>query len=261
VLRIKRGGKLLDGTPDLVLEEGDTASFIASIDVHEMAQGKDFAELLDPDLLNYQVTTREIVVGRTLGELNMPSEYGCFAMGKVSVSGYELRIRELLAGDAQLSEWVQPLLEARRTLLEQFTRFEKAILQYVHHDDVCRRLMSIPGVGPFTALSFKTSIAGFSSASCRKGAPDGSKCPAGRKIEAGCFLSGDAPPAKRMATTSSRSARLALSTGSQVMAAPPEEIHLRPRREGCTYPRTRQRRSARGSSTTKKLRSCPSPRA
>ena len=79
-------------------------------------------------------------------------------VGKVSVSNYEPRIRELLAGDAQLSEWVEPLLEARRTLLEQFKRLQKAILAYVHQDDVCRRLMSIPGVGPFTALVFKTSI-------------------------------------------------------------------------------------------------------
>ena len=79
-------------------------------------------------------------------------------VGKVSVANYEPRIRELLAGDAQLSEWVEPLLEARRTLLEQFKRLQKAILAYVHQDDVCRRLMSIPGVGPFTALVFKTSI-------------------------------------------------------------------------------------------------------
>jgi putative transport protein len=85
ILRIKRGSKLLDSAPDLVLEEGDAVSFIASIDVHEKARQEDAEEVLDPDLLNYQVTTREIivtdekVVGRTLKDLDMPNAYGCFA--------------------------------------------------------------------------------------------------------------------------------------------------------------------------------------
>jgi putative transport protein len=45
----------------------------------------DTEEVLDPDLLNYQVTTREIVVtdikvvGKTLKDLDMPNAYGCFA--------------------------------------------------------------------------------------------------------------------------------------------------------------------------------------
>jgi putative transport protein len=85
VLRIKRGSKLLESAPDLMLEEGDAVSFIASIDVHEQARREDSEEVLDPDLLNYQVTTREIivtaekVVGRTLKDLDMPNTYGCFA--------------------------------------------------------------------------------------------------------------------------------------------------------------------------------------
>ena len=49
VLRIKRGSGLLDGTPDLVLEEGDVASFIASIDVHDEARGGDAQGVLDPE--------------------------------------------------------------------------------------------------------------------------------------------------------------------------------------------------------------------
>lgn len=87
VLRIKRGSALLESAPDLVLEAGDLVSVIAGIGVHEGARGKDAEEVLDPDLLNYRVTTREIVVtdvkvvGRTLKDLDLPSAYGCFATG------------------------------------------------------------------------------------------------------------------------------------------------------------------------------------
>jgi len=92
VLRVKRGSKLLDGTPDLVFEEGDIASFIAALDVHESARKGDDYDVLDPDLLNYQVTTQEIivadtkVVGKTLKDLDMPQQFGCFATGLARAS-------------------------------------------------------------------------------------------------------------------------------------------------------------------------------
>ncbi len=92
VLRIKRGSELLDGAPDRVLEAGDLVSVIAGIGVHEGVRGKDAEEVLEPDLLNYQVTSREIVVtdvkvvGKTLKDLDMPSAYGCFATGLARAS-------------------------------------------------------------------------------------------------------------------------------------------------------------------------------
>lgn len=92
VLRIKRASELLEGAPDLVLEAGDLVSVIAGIGVHEGARGKDAEEVLDPDLLSYQVTTREIIVtnvkviGKTLNDLDMPNSYGCFSTGLARAS-------------------------------------------------------------------------------------------------------------------------------------------------------------------------------
>ena len=91
-LRIKRGSRFLESEPDLVLEKGDVVSLIAGIGVHERARGRDAEEVLDPDLLNYQVTTCEIVVtdvkvvGKTLKDLDMPNAYGCFATGLTRAS-------------------------------------------------------------------------------------------------------------------------------------------------------------------------------
>ena len=91
-LRIKRGSRFLESEPDLVLEKGDVVSLIAGIGVHERARGRDAEEVLDPDLLNYQVTTCEIVVidvkvvGKTLKDLDMPNAYGCFTTGLTRAS-------------------------------------------------------------------------------------------------------------------------------------------------------------------------------
>ena len=92
LLKIKRGNKLLDVSPETAFEHGDVVSFIASIDVHEEARHDGSQEVLDPDLLNYQVSIQEIiisdakVVGKTLKDLDMPNEYGCFATGLTRAS-------------------------------------------------------------------------------------------------------------------------------------------------------------------------------
>jgi transposase len=78
--------------------------------------------------------------------------------GKVSVARYDARIRELVASDSELQVYVLPMLAVRRELFEQCNLLEKVILAYVKHDEVCRRLMTIPGVGPLTALAFKTYV-------------------------------------------------------------------------------------------------------
>jgi transposase len=78
--------------------------------------------------------------------------------GKVSTGRYEARIQELMEGDETLALCIEPLLEVRRHLQEQFCKLDKAIRDIVKEDEVCRRLMTIPGVGALTALAFKTSI-------------------------------------------------------------------------------------------------------
>jgi transposase len=78
--------------------------------------------------------------------------------GKVTPATYERRIRELIDRDAELEAYILPMLEVRRSLIEQCKRLEKLILDHVKEDEVCRRLMTIPGVGPLTALAYKTYI-------------------------------------------------------------------------------------------------------
>lgn len=79
-------------------------------------------------------------------------------VGKVTRAGYEVRIRELICNDSELQSYILPMLEVRRHMKEHCSKLEKIILDYVRNDEVCRRFMTIPGVGPLTALAYKTCI-------------------------------------------------------------------------------------------------------
>lgn len=50
------------------------------------------------------------------------------------------------------------MLLARRTLLAEFQKCHKLLMDIARSDEVCRRFMTVPGVGPVTALSFKCCI-------------------------------------------------------------------------------------------------------
>lgn len=78
--------------------------------------------------------------------------------GNVTSAKYEARIRELIGDDTELQGYIVPMLEVRRHLIEECKKLKKLILDYVRNDDVCQRFMTIPGVGPLTALAFKTWI-------------------------------------------------------------------------------------------------------
>ncbi|HEY6860583.1 MAG TPA: transposase, partial [Pseudolabrys sp.] len=57
-----------------------------------------------------------------------------------------------------LAGMVEPLLIVRRVLREQIAVLHRRLLAIVKDDVVCRRLMTIPGVGPVVALTYRTTI-------------------------------------------------------------------------------------------------------
>jgi transposase len=79
-------------------------------------------------------------------------------VGIVSAAKFEQRIRGLVEGLPDLSELMEVLLEARRKLREQYTKLHRKLLAIVRDDNVCRRLMTIPGVGAVTALAYRATI-------------------------------------------------------------------------------------------------------
>ena len=79
-------------------------------------------------------------------------------VGVVSTGQFETRVRELLVGRQPLEAIVVPLLAVRRVLREQFAVLHKMVLDRVRCDRLCRRLMTVPGVGPVVALTFRATV-------------------------------------------------------------------------------------------------------
>ena len=79
-------------------------------------------------------------------------------VGMVGKVKFETRIKELLENLPDLAELVEPLLIVRRTLSEQIVILHRRLLAIVRDDEVCRRLMTIPGVGPVVALTYRATV-------------------------------------------------------------------------------------------------------
>jgi transposase len=80
---------------------------------------------------------------------------------KVGIVGklkFEARIRELVKSLPDLTVLIEPLLIVRRVLREQTAILHRRLLAIVKDDEVCRRLMTIPGVGPVVALTFRATV-------------------------------------------------------------------------------------------------------
>jgi transposase len=83
---------------------------------------------------------------------------GGIKLGTPSRATFTSRVRELAGDDPQVMPLVEPLLAILATMLDQLGRLTKQVLDVVRGEQVCRRLMSVPGVGPITALAFRATI-------------------------------------------------------------------------------------------------------
>jgi transposase len=79
-------------------------------------------------------------------------------VGAVGVVKFDQRIRELVGGMPELVDIMGPLLISRKQLREAFMTLHRKVLSIVRDDAVCRRLMTIPGVGPVVSLAFSSTI-------------------------------------------------------------------------------------------------------
>src|SRR5262249_39805036 len=57
-----------------------------------------------------------------------------------------------------LAVLVEPLLIVRRVVREQLGILQRRVLAVVRDDEVCRRLMTIPGGGPVVALTYRATL-------------------------------------------------------------------------------------------------------
>ena len=79
-------------------------------------------------------------------------------VGMVGTVKFEARIKELVENLPDVAALVEPLLIVRRVLREQVAILHRRLLAVVRDDDVCRRLMTVPGVGPVVALTYRATV-------------------------------------------------------------------------------------------------------
>src|SRR3954447_20622934 len=93
-------------------------------------------------------------------------------VGEVSKGRFAARVNELVAGHAMLEAVtgamlrareglravIGAMLRAREGLRAEFPRLHRRMLAIVRDDTVCRRLMTVPGVGALVAITFKAAV-------------------------------------------------------------------------------------------------------
>jgi transposase len=79
-------------------------------------------------------------------------------VGAISRGRFEPRIRELAFGNPMLEAATEPMLRARACLRQELAGLERRVRQLAQEDPVCRRLMSMPGVGAVVALTFRSAV-------------------------------------------------------------------------------------------------------
>ena len=74
-------------------------------------------------------------------------------VGVVTRKGFEGRIRHIT-----LERIAGAMLSARATLKVEYEKLHKIVLAIVREDAVCRRLMTVPSVGPLVAITYKSAM-------------------------------------------------------------------------------------------------------
>ena len=107
------------------------------------------------------LTGRKLLLGKLrdveLGIRGLLRGFG-LKVGRVSKGRYEARIHELTAGHPMLEPVAAAMLQARVSLRAEYGKLHRMLLGIVRADATCRRLMTVPGVGPLVAVSYKTAV-------------------------------------------------------------------------------------------------------
>jgi transposase len=79
-------------------------------------------------------------------------------VGRTTPRSFEGRIRELVEGHPVLTAIAAAMLKARAAIVKEFKAIESRLLAQSRRDERVRMLMSTPGVGALTALTFVAAI-------------------------------------------------------------------------------------------------------
>jgi transposase len=79
-------------------------------------------------------------------------------IGRAKFNVFAVRAEDLLEDRPELVAAVRPLLKARQAIGQQTDELDRKVLKLARYDAQVRRFMTMPGIGPITALCFKATI-------------------------------------------------------------------------------------------------------
>ena len=79
-------------------------------------------------------------------------------IGRGTFNVFAVRAEELIEDRPELAAAVRPLLKARNAVEQQVRELDRKVTKLARRDAQVRRFMTVPGVGPVTALAFKATI-------------------------------------------------------------------------------------------------------
>ena len=77
---------------------------------------------------------------------------------RVGHGAFDALIRRHLQHHPDWAAALLPLLDARTMLYQTFLKLEYAVRSMARQDPVCQRLMTVPGIGPVSSLTFKSAV-------------------------------------------------------------------------------------------------------
>ena len=84
--------------------------------------------------------------------------FGIKLPGQLGHVVFDSAVRESIEADAALAHALIPMLDARGVLYQTFCELDRRVKAMARADTLCQLLMTTPGVGPITALTYKAAV-------------------------------------------------------------------------------------------------------
>lgn len=79
-------------------------------------------------------------------------------IGRAKMNMFIVRATELIEEEPELAAAVAPLLKAREAVERQIADLNRKVMKLARHNVQVRRFMTVPGIGPITALCYLATI-------------------------------------------------------------------------------------------------------
>lgn len=108
------------------------------------------------------LSTRKALLSKTIDLANevrgLLKIFGIRLPKTVQHGSFDDTVRPMVEMDEVLAHALLPLLDARLVLYQHYLELDRRVKRAARQDEVCMRLMTVPGVGPITALTFKAAV-------------------------------------------------------------------------------------------------------